>query len=132
VNLYNIFKLHNRKNHSCSDLVPWFELVGEGLVINSNGSLLAGFKYDGLDIESSSDDEHSLVSDYLEKALSIFDEKYIFWSYLKKRKIKNDDIVFSENKVANFLQNEWDKTFKNINFYEISSRTCKIHFSEFQ
>ena len=126
MNLYNIFKLHNRKNHSCSDLVPWFELVGEGLVINSNGSLLAGFKYDGLDIESSSDDEHSLVSDYLEKALSIFDEKYIFWSYLKKRKIKNDDIVFPENKVANFLQNEWDKTFKNINFYEISNT---IYFS---
>jgi len=126
VNLKKIFKLHNRKNHSCSDLVPWFELIGEGLVINSNGSLLAGFKYDGLDIESSSDDEHSLVCDYLEKALSIFDEKYIFWTYLRKRKIKHDDIVCSENKVASFLQTEWHKTLKDKDFYEISNT---IYFS---
>ena len=91
MNIFKIFNFHNNLNNSSSDLVPWFEQISDGLILNHNGSLLAGFTYEGLDIESSSDEEHKIASEYFEKALSIFDNKYMLWSYLTKRKINHDN-----------------------------------------
>ena len=121
MNLFNIFNFQNNLNQSSSDLVPWFELITDGLIINHNGSLLAGFEYIGLDIESSTSEEHKLASEYFEKSLSIFDNKYMFWSYLTKRKIKHDQINMIDNKVANFLQFEWNKVLLNRDFFEINN-----------
>ena len=120
MNIFKIFNFHNNLNNSSSDLVPWFEQISDGLILNHNGSLLAGFTYEGLDIESSSDEEHKIASEYFEKALSIFDNKYMLWSYLTKRKINHDNDVGGENKVSKYLQSEWNKEISKKIFFEIT------------
>jgi len=80
MNLKKVFKFQNQNRHSCADLIPWFEQVSPGIILNQNGSLLAGFTYDGLDIESSSDEEHKTAAEFLENALAIFDDRFIYWT----------------------------------------------------
>jgi len=130
MNLKKVFKFQNQNRHSCADLIPWFEQVSPGIILNQNGSLLAGFTYDGLDIESSSDEEHKTAAEFLENALAIFDDRFIYWTYLHKRNIDIHSGVQTENKVVDYINKEWYKSLKTKESYEISS-TIYISFQPF-
>ena len=107
INLKEIISNYRSENSSVTELLPWFELVNEELILNNDGSLMAGFEIDGLDKSSSSNDEFDLSTKHFENALKILNEKNTIWSYFDKRKIEIKIQSQINNPVANFLEVEW-------------------------
>ena len=51
------------------DLLPWGALVGEGVVVNKDGSFLAGWRYRGPDVDAATPSELLALARHLEQAL---------------------------------------------------------------
>ncbi|MGH7472193.1 MAG: VirB4 family type IV secretion system protein, partial [Longimicrobiales bacterium] len=107
MNLRELVGSYNAVGNSYASLVPWFEQVTPGLVINHDGSLLAAFEYEGLDFDSTNSDDHDVATQTLETAFGAFDNRNILWTFLDKRRrvfVKNSDIG---NPVARFVEQQW-------------------------
>ena len=51
------------------DLLPWGALVGDGVVVNKDGSFLAGWRYRGPDVDAATPSELLALARHLEQAL---------------------------------------------------------------
>ena len=60
---------HRRRPAALSDHLPWAALVAPGVVLNKDGSFLAGFRFRGPDLESATEDELMAVRARLNNAL---------------------------------------------------------------
>lgn len=63
-----IFAEHTRAE-GLPDLLAWFTLVAPGVVLNKDGSLLAGWAYSGPDLDSSTAEELTSQAEILNRAL---------------------------------------------------------------
>ena len=54
---------HRRRPAALADHLPWAALVAPGVVLNKDGSFMAGFRFRGPDLESSTEDELMAVID---------------------------------------------------------------------
>ncbi|MGE4529896.1 MAG: conjugal transfer protein TrbE [Acidithiobacillus sp.] len=61
------------KAYGLPDLLPWAALVDNGIVLNKNGSLMAGFYYTGPDLDSSTNAELAAMSNRINSAVSMGD-----------------------------------------------------------
>ncbi|MCP3962339.1 MAG: transporter [bacterium] len=59
---------HRRRPKGLADLLPWGALVADGVTVNKDGSLLAGFAYRGPDVDSATDEELSALARHLNQA----------------------------------------------------------------
>lgn len=60
---------HRRRPDRLADHLPWAALVAPGVVLNKDGSFTCGFRFRGLDLESSEDEELMAVRARLNNAL---------------------------------------------------------------
>lgn len=60
---------HRRRPAALADHLPWAALVAPGVVLNKDGSFMAGFRFRGPDLESSTEDELMAVRARLNNAL---------------------------------------------------------------
>lgn len=60
---------HRRRPAALADHLPWAALVAPGVVLNKDGSFLAGFRFRGPDLESATEDELMSVRARLNNAL---------------------------------------------------------------
>lgn len=60
---------HRRRPAQLADHLPWAALVAPGVVLNKDGSFLAGFRFRGPDLESSTEAELMGVRARLNNAL---------------------------------------------------------------
>lgn len=105
----NLFKYLNEDTNSIAELLPWFEQLTPSLIINSDGSLLAGFKFEGLDLNSSSQDEHDAINGYIENSLKFFNETNTIWSILDKRRKIYQINPENQESVASFVETQWNR-----------------------
>jgi len=113
ISLKSIFNNFHSVNNSVSELLPWFEQLTSNLIINKDGSLLAGYEIDGLDKYSSSQEDFDHATKTFNNALKLLNQKNTIWSIFDKKKIKlkiKSDIV---NPLANFIEVEWLKEIKS-------------------
>ena len=113
ISLKSILSNFHSVNNSVSELLPWFEQLTSNLIINKDGSLLAGYEIDGLDKYSSSQEDFDHATKTFNNALKILNEKNTIWSIFDKKKINleiKSDIV---NPLANFIEIEWLKDIKS-------------------
>jgi type IV secretion system protein VirB4 len=61
---------HRKHPLSVADLLPWGALVAPGVVANKDGSLLAGFRYWGPDLDSATENEIAAVQRTMNQALA--------------------------------------------------------------
>jgi type IV secretion system protein VirB4 len=66
-------KEFRNKAYALPDLLPWAALVDNGVILNKNGSLMAGFYYTGPDLDSSTNAELASMSNRINSALSLGD-----------------------------------------------------------
>ncbi|MCR2830837.1 transporter, partial [Acidithiobacillus ferrooxidans] len=66
-------KEFRNKAYGLPDLLPWAALVDNGVVLNKNGSLTAGFYYTGPDLDSATNAELASMSNRINTALSLGD-----------------------------------------------------------
>jgi len=64
-----ILREHRRKPQGLADLLNWAALVGDGVVVNKDGSFLAGWSYTGPDLDAATAEELALLSQHFNQAL---------------------------------------------------------------
>ena len=78
--LRKIVRSFNEEIRSFAELLPWFGLATDKLVLNLDGSLLAAFEYTGVDVESSSDIQLEVALNAMQGALQAFDDHNTIWT----------------------------------------------------
>lgn len=107
MNLHELVRGYRGAGASLAELAPWFEALTPGQVINHDGSLLAAFEYEGIDLDSTNEDDHDVATQALEAALGAFDDRNVLWSFLDKRRRRftaGGDIA---HPVARRVEEEW-------------------------
>lgn len=78
---------HPRKSAgSYAELCPWYCNIGDSLVLTFDGMLLAGFQFEGMDVDGKTDDEVNHQLDIIEKSINTLDERITLYSYLDRRR----------------------------------------------
>lgn len=109
ISLKSILFNYHSINSSVSELLPWFEQLTSDLIINQDGSLLAGYEIEGLDKYSSSQTDFDRATQLFNNALKILNEKNTIWIYLDKKKIEIKIESNITNPISNFIEIEWSK-----------------------
>lgn len=60
---------HRKRPRGVADLLPWGALVAPGVVVNKDGSFLAGWHYRGPDVDAATAEELSSLSEHLNRSL---------------------------------------------------------------
>ena len=60
---------HRRRPTGLADLLNWGALVAPGVLLNKDGSFLAGWSYRGPDVDSATDEELTVLARHLNRAL---------------------------------------------------------------
>jgi len=63
-----LFRERRRRPHGLADLLNWAALVDEGVVLNKDGSFLAGWGYRGPDLQSATPEEVAALAEQLNRA----------------------------------------------------------------
>jgi len=108
VKLKRLFSYLNEDTRSISELLPWFEQLTPNLIINNDGSLLAGFKFEGLDLTSSTQDEHDSATQAFDQSLIHFNETNMIWSFLDKRRDEYPFINDADENIKNYVSAQWN------------------------
>ncbi len=105
--LRKIVRSFNEEIRSFAELLPWFGLATDKLVLNLDGSLLAAFEYTGVDVESSSDIQLEVALNAMQGALQAFDDHNTIWTFLDKRRKKFLGSSKASNEVTRFVDQSW-------------------------
>lgn len=119
LNLESLIRDYNTEVGSYPELIPWFGQVTPGLVICMDGSLLAMFEYDGIDLQSTDGDEHNQASNSMEIALRAFDDRNIGWFYVDKRRRSFLGPATGANEIARKIDEAWRATVDDGSLSEI-------------
>jgi type IV secretion system protein VirB4 len=107
LNLRSVTRAYNQGMRSYAELLPWLKLAAPGVVLNSDGSLMAAFEYGGVDVESSDMNELDAALNSVEIALQGFDDHFTAWTFLdKRRKIYTGDSTIAHD-VARTVDQRW-------------------------
>lgn len=74
------------KHRPLQEIVPWLTPITPDLVLNKDGSLLASFRFDGIDADSPSASDVSSARDQLDQACRAFDHRITAWWRLEHRR----------------------------------------------
>lgn len=114
VNLHDIFTLPRKSSESYSELLPWFGMITNGLVLCNDGSLIAGFEYDGEDIEGVNQGEINQRINYLQTAMRQLNERITVWTVQERRFETNYNYADYPNPVAGYIDFVWGKSCTSI------------------
>nr|WP_158387187.1 hypothetical protein [Comamonas testosteroni] len=123
VNLKEIISLPRKNAASYAELCPWYCNVGDKLILTVDGMLLAGFEFEGMDVDGKTDNEINRQLTMLEHSINSLDERCTIYSYIDRRRgFKPQKSTFNNwyaEEVNNQLvskQNEEYTTFKHTLF----------------
>ena len=106
----DLFTKPRRAARSYAELLPWFGMIAPGLVLCQDGSLLAGFAYEGEDVEGKEDFAADQAIDLLQTALRTLNDRCTLWTVQERRfttgYLKNE---FS-NPVARLIDAQWERS----------------------
>lgn len=112
LNIRRLVKGYDDSARAYAELVPWMALVEPSIVLNKDGSLLACFEFDGVDVEGREAYEVDAVSMAAEHAMRITcDERISLWWTLDRRRTSvYPDGTFS-NPVSSMINEAWKEHF---------------------
>jgi type IV secretion/conjugal transfer VirB4 family ATPase len=94
---------------SFAELLPWFGLISPGMVLCKDGSVLAGFTFEGDDVEGREDVEIDHRIDMLQTSLRTLNDRCTLWTIQERRftngYLHND---FS-NPIARVIDQQWEQ-----------------------
>lgn len=94
---------------SFAELLPWFGLIAPGMVLCKDGSVLAGFTFEGDDVEGREDVEIDHRIDMLQTSLRTLNDRCTLWTIQERRftnrYVHND---FS-NPIARVIDQQWEQ-----------------------
>lgn len=109
VSLQDLFTLPRKSVASFGEVLPWFGMVSLGTVLCTDGSLLAGYSFQGFDIEGVEDDQINKRVDLLETAMRQLSDRVTMYSFLEKRNHTEYPAATFSNAVARAIDDAWGR-----------------------
>lgn len=109
VSLEDLFTKPRKAARSYAELIPWFALVDSGIVLCQDGSLLAGFTFDGTDVEGKEDFESDNKINQLQTALRTLNDRITLWTVQERRFVSGYPRGDFANPVAEAIDRQWEK-----------------------
>lgn len=81
----------NLEQRRMSELVPWMVLITDHLVLNKDGSLMAVFVYEGVDLEGHVQEEVESTVKRMETAMRVLNARVTIWSHMERR--QDDEVA---------------------------------------
>lgn len=113
ISLEQLFKAPRKSASSFSELLPWFLQVAPGLVICKDGSLLAGFEFEGSDIEGREDFEADHKIDQLQTALRTLSDRVTMWTVQERRFVTGYNHGSFSSPIAQAIDQQWERGISN-------------------
>lgn len=105
--LEELFTRPRQTVRSYGEVLPWFGLVSPGLVLCHDGSLIAGFEYEGDDIEGVMDDAINGKINFLQNALRQFNDRITVWTVQERREAPAYEFVDQPGVFAGYVDYVW-------------------------
>lgn len=108
VNLSDLLHQPRRSASSLSELAPWFGMLpAENIVLCNDGSLLAGFEFEGQSLEGVQDEQLNGQIDLLQRALRGMSDRVTLWSVLERRYMTEYEVADYISAVPRRIDEEW-------------------------
>jgi type IV secretion system protein VirB4 len=103
----DLFTKPRKAARSFAELLPWFGMITPGLVLCQDGSVLAGFSYQGDDVEGREDPEVDHRIDLLQTALKTLNDRCTLWTVQERRFTSGYPKNEFSNPVASLIDSQW-------------------------
>jgi type IV secretion system protein TrbE len=108
VNLSDLLQQPRRSASSLSELAPWFGILPPGnLVLCNDGSLLAGFEFEGMSFDGVEDEVLNGQIDLLQRSLRGMSDRVTLWSVLERRFMTEYEVANYISPVARRIDEAW-------------------------
>ncbi len=104
-----LFTKPRRAAKSYSELLPWFGMITPGLVLCQDGCILAGFAYEGEDVEGKEDVQVDQRINALQTALRTLNDRCTMWSIQERRFTSGYPNNEFSNPVARLIDKQWEQ-----------------------
>lgn len=109
-----------------AELAPWVTFIDDNTVINKDGSLMVGFKFNGMDVEGKEVFDVDMSVNMIEHAIKMLPERVMIWQ--PTHRIRYDEFPDGEpsSKYGQLINSEWKKyrasqrSYKNIHYLFLS------------
>jgi len=108
-----------RAVRATQELVPWLQFATPEIVLCADGSLLAGFEFDPIDLDNADDDRVSHALDRNLATWSQLDNRFTAWVIVHKRRVRSYPYGHFCNQMSADLDNEIGATYLSGGTYEI-------------
>lgn len=85
LNRHELITIPREQAGSYAELCPWFSLISNNVVITIDGMLLAGFKFEGMDVDGKTDETINRQINLIENCLNTLNSNSTVWSYLDRK-----------------------------------------------
>lgn len=115
-----------------SEHLPWLVHVSPELVLTKDGSLLAAFELEGVDIDEDSSYRLSQAIQDLQDSLGMLDERYYLWMVTDKRLKTNPDEWdgMEENIVTAVIEHQRRQAYESGNVYSLRTTLFVLYTGE--
>lgn len=107
IDLEELITKPRKATASLSELVPWFGLIDDGVVLCQDGGLVAGFALPGMALEGVDDDMLNGQIELMQRTLRGMSDRITIWSVLERR----FDTTYADtpylNPVARAIDDAW-------------------------
>lgn len=107
VDLEELIRRPRRAAASLAELAPWFGLVDEDIVLCSDGSLLAGYEFEGHALEGEEDEVLNGQIEMLQRAFRGMNERVTIWTVLERRFHTSYEYSEFTNPTAKLIDEAW-------------------------
>jgi len=109
------------------EVCPWLDFIALDIVLCKDGSLLAGFEYEGVDVENATDEHKDAVTRELERAYQNFDSRdTLMWVYDKRRSYSYPTNNFL-NPTARLVDKLYSEPFNGGYFFKTANRLFYLY-----
>lgn len=106
----DLFNKPRKAARSFAELLPWFAQVAPGLVICQDGSLLAGYTFEGSDVEGRQDFESDQKINLLQTALRTLTDRITMWTVQERRFVSGYPKGDFSSPIARAIDEQWEKS----------------------
>lgn len=114
VNLEDLFTKPRRSVASFGETLPWFGMVAPGVVLCHDGSLIAGFEYEGEDIEGVPNSELNQRIEFLQNAMRQLSDRITIWFVQERRNFTEYNYVDYPNAMAGYIDWLWGQSLEEV------------------
>lgn len=122
VSLEDLLSKPRKEARSFGEILPWFSQVAPGLIICQDGSLLAGYAFDGYDVEGQQDFETDQKIDQLQTALKTLGDRVTLWTVQERRFVSGYQNGDYANPIARLIDLQWEQSINRQRNARISQR----------